>query len=56
MFSGQKVLVTGGSGFLGKAITKYLAHKGVEVLSIGSKMVDLRHRQASIDFFHSVRP
>tara|TARA_R100000008_G_scaffold86093_1_gene77863 strand:- start:100 stop:1020 length:921 start_codon:yes stop_codon:yes gene_type:complete len=40
----KKVLVTGGTGFLGKSLTKHLVDKDYSVVSIGSSNWDLRNQ------------
>lgn len=46
----KKVIVTGCSGFLGRYLTDYLLNKGVEVLALSSKQVDLTQDNAMREF------
>jgi len=51
------VLVTGGTGLVGRALTKVLADKGFSnVISIGSKVCDLRDGEAVKKLFAHVKP
>ena len=47
----QKFIVTGASGFLGRAIVSKLRDLNKDVLILSSKNVDLRDQQATMDFF-----
>ena len=46
----RRVLVTGGTGFLGRAIVRQLRKRGAEVTSVGSDMVDLTDEVAAMTF------
>jgi len=56
MYKNQKILVTGGTGFLGRAIAAHLRLQGAVVCSVGSKDADLRDRQQSIDLLQHHSP
>lgn len=56
MFDHKTILITGGSGFLGKAMTSYLQNKNVSVISISSSDVDLRERDETEAYFHDIEP
>jgi GDP-L-fucose synthase len=42
----KKILITGGSGFLGKQLIPYLENKAVQITSINSKQVDLTNQSS----------
>lgn len=50
----MKVLVTGATGFLGNALTAALKNRGDDVVSVNSKIADLRQAQ-SLDQFNQTR-
>lgn len=52
----RRVLVTGGAGFLGRAVVARLKAAGADVVVPRSTEVDLRDRGAVGDLFSSVRP
>lgn len=52
----RRVLVTGGAGFLGRAVVARLEAAGADVMVPRSADVDLRDRAATADLFASVRP
>ena len=47
----QKFIVTGGRGFLGRAVVLKLQSLAKDVLILSSKDVDLRDQQATMNFF-----
>lgn len=55
MYKNKIVLITGGSGFLGKAMTRFLTDHCI-VHSLSSQDVDLRNRNETIDCFASIQP
>lgn len=56
-YQGLRVLVTGGSGFLGSAVLARLAVEGADtVFSPGSDEYDLRNRDAVGDLYADVQP
>jgi GDP-L-fucose synthase len=56
-FQGRRVLVTGGSGFLGSAVLARLAVEGADsVIAPSSAEYDLRDRAATADLFSDVQP
>lgn len=52
----KRVLVTGGTGFLGKFVVQQLEKSGYNVMSVGSKDYDLTRRKACIEMFLNTRP
>jgi GDP-L-fucose synthase len=54
--SGQRVLVTGGSGFLGRHVVARLRDRGVEVVAPRSTEYDLTVPGAADDMLRDVRP
>jgi len=53
----KKVVVTGGSGFVGKHLTKRLAqNEGYDVVSLSSSQYDLRRRDRVEAMFDELRP
>ncbi len=52
----RRVLVTGGAGFLGRAVVARLEAAGAQVVVPRSAEVDLRDRRATAELFASVRP
>jgi len=56
MYKNKKVLITGGTGFLGKAVVDVLRSKGYKnLLPIGSSL-DLTCGKKTFDFFQETRP
>lgn len=54
--SGQRVLVTGGTGFLGRHLTRELAAAGVDAISVGRADGDLRRASIVSDLLDRTRP
>ena len=52
----KKVLLTGGTGFLGKNLTHYLTEKGYTVFSIGSSFWDLRDQNVCHTLIEKISP
>ena len=52
----RRVLVTGGAGFLGRAVVARLEASGAEVTVPRSAEVDLRDRRATAELFSRIRP
>lgn len=52
----RRVLLTGGTGFLGKNLTRYLKEKGYSVFSIGSSFWDLRDQNLCNNLIEQVSP
>ena len=52
----QRVLVTGGRGFLGRHLVASLQARGAQVVAVGSAEADLRDRAATLQLFAQVRP
>jgi len=52
----MSVLVAGGTGLVGSAIVRELESRGVEVLSVNSKVVDLLDRKATFEFVADHKP
>ncbi len=51
------ILITGGTGLVGHALTKLLSNKGFSnVISVGSKDCDLRDGKAVKSFFSQIKP
>ena len=48
-------VVTGASGFLGRAIVQKLQELGKTTIEISSKNVDLRNQQATQEYFQKLR-
>ncbi|MEM7140525.1 MAG: GDP-L-fucose synthase [Actinomycetota bacterium] len=56
-FDKQRVLLTGGSGFLGRAVLRELATRGVgDVAAPTSQEVDLRDQGATLEAFERAKP
>ena len=53
---GARVVVTGGTGFLGAHVARHLEGEGADVVAIGSADYDLRDRAASSAMLHELRP
>lgn len=51
-----KVLVTGGTGFLGSVVARRLRSMGVDVRAVGSKHADLSHPRSTEELFATTRP
>jgi GDP-L-fucose synthase len=54
--SGRRVLVTGGTGFLGRYVTRELAAAGVDAISVGRADGDLRRASVVTDLLDRTRP
>ncbi len=52
----MSVLVAGGTGLVGSAIVRELTARGVDVISVNSKVVDLLDRKATFDFVADHKP
>src|SRR6201992_4083520 len=50
------VVVTGGTGFLGRHVASELRRSGAQVLALGSRDYDLRHRKAIDQMLRDLRP
>ena len=55
-WSGRRVLVTGGNGFLGRAVVARLQAEGAEVIVPRSSEFDLRRPDAAAELFATTRP
>jgi len=55
-WSGRRVLVTGGRGFLGQHLVRALRARGAEPVAVGRAEADLRDRAATLRMFDDVRP
>ena len=53
---GARVVVTGGTGFLGSHVARHLGTEGADVVAIGSADFDLRDRAAISSMLHDLRP
>ena len=53
---GRRVLVTGGTGFLGRHVTSELAASGVDTVSVGRADGDLRQSSVVSDLLRKTRP
>ena len=56
MFDNKTILITGASGFLGKAIASILTKKNVSIVSVSSQDVDLREKEDTERFFYEAEP
>ena len=56
MWSGSRVLVTGGRGFLGSHVVAKLRLLGADAVAVGSAEADLTDRDATQRLFDDVRP
>jgi GDP-L-fucose synthase len=56
VWSGRRVLVTGGNGFLGRAVVARLQAEGAEVIVPRSAEFDLRRPDATSELFATTRP
>jgi GDP-L-fucose synthase len=54
--SGQRVLVTGGTGFLGRHVTRELATVGVDAVAVGRTDGDLRRASVVTNLLDRTRP
>ena len=52
----KRVVVTGGAGFLGSAVTNKLNQAGCQAIVPRSKNYDLRERSGSLDFIKRCGP
>lgn len=55
-WSGRRVLVTGGRGFLGRHLVGALQARGAQAIAVGRAEADLRDRAATLALFAAVRP
>lgn len=55
-WKGKRVLVTGGTGFLGRAVGKKLRQQHADVLAVGSSDCNLCNRLETHNFFSSYEP
>ena len=55
-WDGRKILVTGGSGFLGRVVVARMAERGAEVVAPRSAEYDLTVAGAADDMFADHRP
>ena len=53
---GEKILVTGGTGLIGKAIQKISINYNYEFLFIGSKDCDLTNFDETLEYFNKIKP
>ena len=53
---GDKILVTGGTGLIGKAIQKISINYNYEFLFIGSKDCDLTNFDETLEYFNKIKP
>ena len=51
-----RVVITGGTGFLGSHVARYLAGRGADVVAIGSADYDLRERSEISAMLRALRP
>ena len=56
MYKDKKILITGGTGFLGKAVVNTLQSKGYTNLVPNGKSIDLTCREETFDFFADEKP
>lgn len=56
MYKDKKILITGGTGFLGKAVVNTLQSKGYTNLVPKGKSIDLTCREETFDFFADEKP
>ena len=52
----RRLLVTGGTGYLGRAVADRAAAAGWDVVAVGSGDADIRHRHAIVDLFREAAP
>ena len=54
----KKILVTGGTGFLGKHVMEYLIKKypNCEIIATSSSIVDLKDKKKSLEYFKRIEP
>lgn len=55
-FSGRRVLITGGRGFLGQHLATALRDRGADPIPVGRAEADLRDRDAALSLLADVRP
>jgi GDP-L-fucose synthase len=53
---GRRILVTGGTGFLGRYVVTELRAAGAEVVAVGRRDYDLRRRECIVELLADVRP
>ena len=56
VLDGGRVVVTGGTGFLGSHVARHLAGEGADVVAIGSADYDLRERSEISAMLRALRP
>ena len=52
----MSILVLGGTGLVGSAVSRELTRKSVKHLAVGSKTVDLTDRKATFEFLCDQKP
>jgi GDP-L-fucose synthase len=56
VLDGARVVVTGGTGFLGSHVARHLEGEGADVVAIGTSDYDLRERSEIVSMLRSLRP
>ena len=54
--AGSRIVVTGGTGFLGQQVVRELDGEGVKVVGVGSRDYDLRSRDGIEQLIDDTRP